>query len=508
MPMRQIVIFVLVVFSVTAMCCSSCKDKKPPVVEPDFGKFPDAIGKIIVSKCATAGCHNAESYHNCAGLLLDSWAHMFEGGGNGAAVVPYSPDFSPLLYFVNTDPARGTVATPTMPYDVTGQNANTLSDAEYNTLKEWIANGAPDKDGTIPFASEPDTRQKIYLTQQGCDQVAVIDARSNLVMRYIPIGTSTGNIESPHCLRISEDGMHAYVSFLNGTAIQKIDTRTDKVMSSVALGTGSWNILYLAPGDSALATSDWTSNGRVVYANTNSMVTLPGLTGSGAGAFVYPHGITSDATFDTCFITAQYGNVVYRYAPKIPHYKKISINGNPPTTTSSGDNTSPNPHEIMMSPDHSKYFLTCQGTNEVRVMDAHTDAVLAAIPVGTFPQEMAISRSKQLLFVTCMEDGSNPLTGRKGSVYVININTYAVVKAIYGDFYQPHGIAVDDRNGHFFVASTNANPEGPAPHHATACGGRAGWYSVYSLNTLDPVTNTRYQVTVMPYSADTRFKGL
>lgn len=507
--MRSIIVLAASAMLFAAILFAACKPKpSPPVATPDYGRFPDAVGKILVEKCATAGCHNATSYLNCAGLLLDSWEHLFEGGGSGASVVPYSPDFSPLLYFVNTDPSKGTVATPTMPYDATGKNPNHLSASEYTTLKEWITNGAPDKDGKIPFAENAATRQKIYLSQQGCDLVAVIDATTNLVMRYIPVGVNTGNIESPHCLKVSADGMYVYVSFLNGTAIQKIDTKTDKVIGTVTLGTGSWNILYIAPGDTALASTDWTSNGRIVYANTTNMVLQPWLTGSGAGAFVYPHGITSNAGFDTCFITSQYGNVVYRYAHKIPHYKKISVNSNPPTTTNNGDKTSPNPHEILMTPDFSKYFVTCEGTNEVRVLDAHSDAVLGVIPVGTLPQEMAMSRTKPYLFVTCMEDAANPLPGRKGSVYVINYNTYQVVQVLHGDFYQPHGLTVDDRNARLYVASTNSNPSGPAPHHATACGGRAGWYSVYNINTLQPLNSRRYQVTVMPYSADVRFKTL
>jgi DNA-binding beta-propeller fold protein YncE len=505
--MRRFSVVTLTALSIIAMLIGACRHKTPPpVAEPDYGKFPDAIGKIMVNKCATSGCHNATSYKNSASLLLDTWEHLFLGGSNGAEVVPYCPDYSPLLYFVNTDPARGTVALPTMPYDATGTNPSHLSTDEYNTLKAWITDGAPDKDGNIAFASDPDTRQKFYLSQQGCDLVAVIDAQSGLVMRYFSVGTSPTNIESPHCLKISSDGLFGYVSFLNGNAIQKFDTRTDQLLNSVTLGAGSWNILYLAPGDTALATSDWTANGRVIYANTKTMTSQPWLTGGGSGLFIYPHGIASDATFDTCFITAQYGNLVYRYAPKIPDYRKVSIDGNPPAATNNGDNLSPNPHEILMAPDYSKYFLTCQGTNEIRVMDAHTDQILKAIPVGTFPQEMALSHSKPYLFVTCMEDEAGALPGRKGSVYVINYNTYEVVSVIHGDFYQPHGITVDDRSGKVLVASTNANPSGPAPHHATACGGRAGWYSIISLSTLLPVSDKRYQVAVMPYSADIRFR--
>lgn len=505
--MRRILLLALAFVCLTTVCTTSCRNDKihHTTVTPDYGNFPDAVGKIIINKCATAGCHNAASYVNSGGLLLDSWAHLFDGGGSGAEVVPYSPDFSPLLYFVNTDSTRGTVALPTMPYSP-GGTTTPLSADEYNTLKTWISNGAPDKNGNIPFASEADTRQKIYLTQQGCDLVAVIDAKTNLVMRYISVGSNASATESPHCLRTSADGKYAYISFLNGSTLPKIDTRTDAVISSANIGAGSWNILFISPANDYVTSTDWTANGKILYTKTSNMTVEPDWTGSGSGFFVFPHGITSDATFDTCFITAQYGNVVYRYAPKVPHYKKISINGLPPATTST-PGISPDPHEILMAPDYSKYFLTCEGTNEIRVMNAHSDAVMAVIPVGKFPQEMAISKTQPYLFVTCMEDPANTTPGSKGSVYVINYNTLTVVETIYGDFYQPHGIAVDDKNGKVLIASSNANPGGPAPHHATACGGRAGWYSMYSLNTLKPLNNRRYQVTVMPYSADVRFKN-
>jgi DNA-binding beta-propeller fold protein YncE len=395
-----------------------------------------------------------------------------------------------------------------MPESTTTLPQSPLTKDEYNTLYNWIAAGAPDKNGNIPFSTNPTTRQKIYVTQQGCDLMAVIDAQKMVVMRYIPIGTDASAIESPHCTRLASDGSYAYVSYLAGTAIQKIDTRTDTVVSNMSVGLGSWNILYVSPGDTTLVTTDWTSNGRVVFGNATTMQTQPWLTGSGSGLFVYPHGIASTANFDTVLVTAQYGNLIYRYrnAPLSPSYKTVSINGRPPVATNNNDATSPNPHEILMTPDYNKYFLTCQGTNEIRVLNAHTNAVLDSIPVGIFPQEMAISSTKPYLFVTCQEDNANTQPGRKGSVYVINYNTHEVITKIYGDFYQPHGIAVDDINNQFYVVSTNANPSGPAPHHATSCGGRAGWYSVYDLNTLQPVNTRRYELTVMPYSAAPRFK--
>jgi DNA-binding beta-propeller fold protein YncE len=504
--MHKILAYTIVAAFAVTLIVASCKPKHNEPPATPTADFPAEVGKILISKCAVSGCHNAASYQNCNGLLLDSWAHLFQGSNNGSVVVAYSPKYSSLLYFVNTDSSEGPVATPTMPQSTTAMSQSPLSPAEYATLKTWIAQGAPDKDGNIPFADNAATRQKIYITQQGCDLVGVIDGKTNLVMRYIPIGTNNASIESPHSISMSSDGSFACVSFLAGNYIQKIDTRTDTVVASMQVGSGSWNIVYIAPGDTMLAASNWASNGSVIFGNTGTMQKQNNLTGSGSGLFVYPHGITSTRAFDTVFITAQYGNVVYRYSPYIPYYRKVSLNGQPPATTNSGDISSPNPHEITMSPDGSKYFVSCQGTNEVRVLDAHTDALLDSIPVGTFPQEMAISGTYPYLFVACMEDAANTLTGRRGSVYVINYNTHQVVTKLYGDFYQPHDIGVDDINKRLYVASTNANPSGPAPHHATSCGGRAGWYSVYDLNSLQPLNNKRYEMTVMPYSIAVRFE--
>ena len=194
----------------------------------------------------------------------------------------------------------------------------------------------------------------------------------------------------------------------------------------------------------------------------------------------------------------------YWFKPKFGH-KYISLNGNSPIITSNV--TTPNPHQIQFSPDHSKYFVTCQNTNEVRVMDAHTDTLIRAIPVGTFPQEMDVCLSKNYLLAVCQQDAANPNPGFLGSIYVIDINTLKVVKVLYGNFYQPHDVAVDEQDGLLFIPSRNVSVSGPPPHHATACGGgRPAWYSVFDLNTLSPVDNIQYNVPSDPYAISVRFK--
>lgn len=455
------------------------------------GEYPDDVRKIIDNKCATAGCHNDKSFQNAANLRLDRWEHLWKGSGTGSVVVPYNDANSSLMYFVNTDATRGPVLLPQMPIGATA-----LSATEYATLKNWIAAGAPDKLGNIAFSSNAANRQKIYISQQGCDLIAVIDAETNLIMRYIKIGKAP-NIEVAHCLRFSPDGKYCYVAFTGGKYLQKIDVEKDEVIADVYLGNGSWNLFMVSPDAKRILVSDFSNNNaQLVFVDAENMKILYTLED-----FVSPHGITSNAAFDTFLVTSQYGNTVYRVTDK-GNVLKISIDGKEPNYL----NKTLDPHEIIMSPDRTKYFLTCEASNEVRVMDARTNTLLKVIPVGTKPQEFAISLTKPYLFVGAEEEQTAEFPKYKGAIYVIDYNTLTLVKRIPGPFYQIHGLTVDDQHGKLFVASRNIDIVGPAPHHTSECGGRNGYYSVYDINTLAPFTNQRFEASVDPYSADVRFK--
>lgn len=455
------------------------------------GEYPDDVKKIFENKCATAGCHNDKSYNNAANLRLDTWANMFKGSGNGSVIIPYDVQNSSLTYFVNTDPSIGPVLLPQMPI-----NAAPLSASEYQTLVAWIAAGAPDKVGNVPFASNAGGRQKIYVSQQGCDLIAVIDAETNLIMRYIKIGMSP-QIEVAHCIRFSADGRYCYVSFTQGEYIQKIDVEKDEVVDNLYLGTGSWNLFKLSDDGKSMLISDFiVGKGRLKFIDLEQWKVLFTL-----DDFESPHGIASNPTFDTFLVTAQYGNTVYRVTKK-GQVRTYSLDANEPNFL----NNTLDPHEIILSPDGSKYFVTCQFSNEVRVMDTRTHTLLKVIPVGTFPQEFAMSTQLPYLFVSCQEEVSSEYPDFKGAIYVIDYNTLSLVKRIPGPFYQIHGLAVDDRNGKLFVASRNVATSGPAPHHTSQCGGRNGYYNVYDINTLLPFTARRFESSVDPYSADVRFK--
>ncbi|MEI8279456.1 MAG: hypothetical protein WCG87_06805 [Bacteroidota bacterium] len=496
--MKQFVLGLLCVGFVIIMGYS-CKYDHAPVapVAPSDGNFPPEVAKIFINKCATAGCHNQASYQNAAGLLLDTWEHLFNGDNSGSVVIPYSLGYSNLLFFINTDSTQGPKAVPTMPL-----NAATLSKDEYNTIKNWIAVGAPDKKGNIAFSSSRDTRQKIYISQQGCDVIAVVDAKTKLTMRIIPVGMDPNKIEVPHSIETTSDGKYAYVSFVQGTYLQKIDLQTDSVVASLDLNLPgqeltSWGTLNVSDDGNNIMVSYYDGTiGNVILIDAVNMVVLQRY---GAGAFVKPHGTASLPTFDTFYVSAQNGNIIYKISKDGTFFKKVTVDGAAPTTAAGTRDL----HEIEMASDGSKYFVTCQASNEVRVMDAHADTLIKAIPVGIYPQDMAISNSTPYLFVTCEQDNSTH-AGFKGSVFAINYNTYETIR-IDGDFYQPNGIAVDDQNGLLYIVSRNLTG-GVVAHHTSICGGNDGWYNVYDLKTFKPLNNIRYEGASDSYDASTRFE--
>jgi YVTN family beta-propeller protein len=464
-------------------------------VDPAFTEtsFPDEIEEIILNKCATSGCHNDKSFVNAANLNLSSWQTLFEGSVNGAVVIPFAPEHSSFLQFINTYEDLGIIAEPTMPV-----NGTPLTRDEVMLMKQWVIQGCPNKKGEVAFESNPETRAKAYISNQGCDLVSVVDAQTGLVMRTVKVGADDSQIELPHCLRTAPDGKYWYVCFANGTVVQKFETNGDKLVAQVNIGAGAWNIIKIAPDSKTAFVSDLSANGKFAIIDLDKMILKSVL--SGSGLFTFPHGMETSADGDTLYATAQYGNLIYRIIPAVPQVDQIVLaKGQAPSTNPQ----LLDPHEILSWTEKKLHFITCQASNEVKVLRAGVDTVMYTIPVGTYPLEMSLSKKRNLLFVVCQEEGNPIFPFFKGSVHVIDLNTMTVVRKVYEKFYQPHGVAVDDDLDILYVSSRNADPTGPAPHHISSCAGRNGFYHIIDLNTWQ-LKRPPAEISVDPYSLDIR----
>ncbi len=481
---RRNIICILGLFTVLVLAFACTKDSAPPT----FGDYPTEVGKIFTYKCATSGCHNTTSAKGAANLDLSSLATLFQGSSNGSPVIPYRSDFSSLCYFINTYSDYGLSNSPTMPL-----YSNPLSRSEVKTIKDWIDNGAPDINGNIMWSDNPN-RKKYYVLNQGCDVVTVFDANTQLPMRYITVGNTPNVAESPHKLIVSPDGQYWYVVFVANNILQKYRTSDDSFVGEVSLGPyQNWNTITISDDGKKAYCVSWQAASRIAVVDIEHMIVLHN---TGGGIFNDAHGIALNKTNDTLYITRQTGNYIYKADTSLNNFSTVplDVSGTLPNQTSSFD-----PHEIIFSPDGTKYFVTCQKTNEVRVMSTIGDIYITSIPTGTFPQELIESALRGKLYVSCTEDLSGGGNTR-GSVTVIDMNDYSYNNYPVG--YQLHGIGIDETNGYLIVSSRNILSNGPTPHHTGVCG-RNGFVNYFKISTMELLTK-KTEVASDPYSVAIR----
>lgn len=322
---------------------STCKSDKGT---PDYNEFPDEVGKIIFTKCATPGCHTDASKDGAAGLSMESWDKLFEGGTGSACVIPYRSDYSTFFSYINTYPDLGVMLSPTMPY-----NKPALSREEVTILKNWIDSGAPNRACQVKFADDPN-RKKFYVTNQGCDVVTVFDQKTLLPMRYINVGASAST-ESPHMIRVSPDGQYWYVVFIAGQYIEKYRTSDDSFVARAFIGSGSWNTFVITSNSQTAYCIDF-NGGKIATVDLPSMTApLP------VAGLSFPHGSTLDNTNTILYVTEQQNSKIYK-VPVADFSTFYEVNLYSGTTTPS---PTLNSHDIRFTPDGTKYFVTCQGTS-------------------------------------------------------------------------------------------------------------------------------------------------
>jgi YVTN family beta-propeller protein len=105
-----------------------------------------------------------------------------------------------------------------------------------------------------------------------------------------------------------------------------------------------------------------------------------------------------------------------------------------PTPTPEGRYASP--LELLLSPDGMRLYVLCQGSDEVRVLNAATGTVVQTIPVGHLPRGFSLSADGRRLFVANSWDDT---------VTVIDTES-GRVKATWGAGFEPSSV-VEDRAG-------------------------------------------------------------
>jgi len=464
----------LILFFLALAAVAGCrKDREEELVS---ACYPAEINEIIVTRCATAGCHNTTSKDAAGGLDLSTWDAMFNGTRNGAVTIPFSPEHSPLFFFINTDPMMGVAQQPTMPV-----NGTPLTTAEVMKVVQWINNGAPDCNGNIKFSNDPQ-RKKFYVANSGCDLVGVHDSKTKVVMRYVDVGNSAVD-ESLQRVRVSPDGNYWYASYNNSNQLYRFNTSDDSFSGNINIGFGNWSNFVISPDGTKAWIVDTSTTGKIAYADLGNMTLLA--TYSNPGNFNSPNGVALSALSNFLYVCGTSESVLYRWDLSSALQPALSI-----IATGNAQ-----PYEVAFSPDGTKYFVTCRATNDVRVYWAANDSLMAIIPVADGPGQIVFNTSGSRAFISC-EYGNK--------ISVINTASHTLITEVFTG-YQPLGIAIDDSRQLLYVLHRNLDGSGgPQPHHSSPCGGRNGYLTALDLGTLAPYPGLRMELSVDPVSITVR----
>lgn len=409
-----------------------CSENESPVAVIDYGAittivYSRHVQPILTGNCATAGCHSAAD--RAAGLSLASWTGMIAGSDHGEVLVSRRARNSLLTLLFDGTPLRKSHP-PT---------ATTPTAAEVNFLKRWIDEGAVNDAGSAPYAG---TAKRVYVPNQGEDNVSIIDAGHLLVTRIIDVG-STQIVEGPHFVTANDD--YWYVSLINAGEVWKFDARTDTLVGKASI-PGAPALLALTPDGSKLYVSQFTTafTNKLSVVNTATMAlvgeitlwSMPhGLRMNHAGTTVYAANMMSD---NVSVIDVAGDTVV----ATVPLAWDVNPTGTPRYL----------PMELAVSPDDSVLAVACSETREVRMISTASMTVVDSFAVGDQPWHLQFTPDNTLCYVTNRRDHT---------VSAISIPLRRVAKVYESPaeprvFNYPHGCDITPDGRYTFVSNENS----------------------------------------------------
>ncbi|GIV23895.1 MAG: YncE family protein [Bacteroidia bacterium] len=484
-----------------ALLLGACRSaKEPPLAEASA--FPEPVARILVRRCA--GCHNgsaflsSEAEHDHGGpspaevswigtrVNLTRWDSLLYGyRGEVGMVVPGSPDWSHLLWQVNRFPHLGPTAAPIMPPPVP-DSSNLLTAEDIEVLRTWIAQGAPNKEGQVPWADRLTTpHRKAFVCAAGSDLIAVLDLDTYHIMRYIPVGVSPGAIESPHYIQISPDKRYLYVTLIGGAAIEKYRTDTYEKVGRLAVAPDPAHIELSPDGRYAVITHfTTTSPVKLTLIDAENLRILDQLNDPTGQVILRPHGLWVTPDFRYAYVTANTGNYITRVELSPDRQRFIDFTQIPlaPGLLPQPD-TRWGPYQIIGEPTGQYYFVSCDAANEVRVFRQADDSLIAVIPTATAPKLMTYANN--LLFVLCLKASAPALQGDKlGAIAVIDVQNLRLLTHIYNTGHLPRGIGIDPIRQQLWVSFENLAGSDPPHHYVEGLAGSPGKVYVLALPTF------------------------
>lgn len=454
------------IFTALPLLFQSCEQDFSQTPDNVVG-FPSEIDAIFNEPlnsnnitCASPSCH--ASGNNSNGMDLVNWNNAMNGSANGTMIIPYNGYWSHFISYINSDTNFAPVSV-----DSLFPEYHKISQDKVQTIYNWINDGAKSKDGQVAFTDVP-VIEKGFITNQAADLVAVFKPNTKQVIRLVPIGGIGNSLNSPHYVKLSPDNKYFYVSLISAGYIQKFDAYTySQIGSNMQAGQSPAHIELSPDGQYGYVTNFASSGVSTTGKFNTSTMTItdvfqnePRMTG--------PHGMALTNDGNILYVTSEIGEYIFKintnnfYASDTTYIKEPIDPSVPPN----GNGTSNfRPYQIILSPDESLLYISCRGSNEVRIYNTNDLSFVKKIFLGNnaFPLLMKLTNDGNYLFV-CNQ--------KNNTVSVINTSTQLLQSTITNVGIQPHGVDFTADGQYAFIACETLS--GFDGHHPTVGSKKVG----------------------------------
>ncbi|MBK7627220.1 MAG: bifunctional YncE family protein/alkaline phosphatase family protein [Bacteroidales bacterium] len=112
-------------------------------------------------------------------------------------------------------------------------------------------------------------------------------------------------------------------------------------------------------------------------------------------------------------------------------------------------------YTCLLSPDHSKLFISCWGNRSIIVFDTKQEKISGSVAVGSHPNDMCITKSGQYLFVANADDNSVSVIDTRKLSVIETLNTALYPGAPAGSTTNSVALSNDEKS--LFIANADNN---------------------------------------------------
>ncbi|MDQ7843629.1 MAG: PxKF domain-containing protein [Armatimonadota bacterium] len=270
--------------------------------------------------------------------------------------------------------------------------------------------------GAAPFA---------YVTNSWDHTVSVIDTATNAVVATLAVG------RSPWGVVVSGDGTRVYVANQSGNSVSVIDAASRSILTTIPVGSMPYGVA-LNPAGTRLYVTNFGGNSVSVVDTAANRVVATVAVGIG------PRGVEVSPDGSQVFVVNFNGSPEVSVIDAATNTVAEWIDGDPAAGATGA----------ALSPDGGRLYVTEYYASRLRVFDTTTNAIVASIPVGVEPQGVAVNPTGTRVYVA--NNGSE-------SVSVIDAATNTKLPDILLPGSAPFGVAVSSDGRRIFVVDGGQN---------------------------------------------------